>query len=222
MRPTLSKYAQTVFVSVIASLAALAGYGLTATSAAQPPAITSWLRPVTHPKVIPRRCLVLQADQQKYAEWVYQQPVITGEMRWHLKYDWACAWSSQAAANMSHVDGVLRARRLNLAHIAAASGINGIPGLTRFAWCVASGVGSTNNSTGESGGDFAINTGNGFSGGYQFTDQTWQGTENAMGVGWSAQAWEATPAEQTAAFNFLVRTDPGAWPNTVPPCLYLQ
>jgi hypothetical protein len=114
------------------------------------------------------------------------------------------------------------------AHVAAA-GINGIPGLNAFAWCVASGVGSTDHSTGESDGDFAIDTGNGFLGGYQFEQSTWDSTTKAMGVTWQLTAGNsgvgpitATPAQQTAVFNVLAATDPGAWPNTSPPCLYLR
>lgn len=51
---------------------------------------------------------------------------------------------------------------------------------------------------------------------YQFDAATWAQATAAMGVNWP---WiGATPAEQTAAFEFWSSRDPGAWPNTVPMC----
>jgi hypothetical protein len=51
---------------------------------------------------------------------------------------------------------------------------------------------------------------------YQFDEATWAEATSAMGVDWPWGA--ASPAEQTAVFNYWVARDPGAWPNTVPPC----
>lgn len=108
-----------------------------------------------------------------------------------------------------------------------------IAGMDTLAWCV-SGL--------ESNHEFAINTGNGFTGGYQFTRQTWQTVLGAMGItpldpnglgpdrGWTDEAYQASPAEQTAAFfalwfglkngqgNVILVASPGAWPNTGPRC----
>ena len=59
----------------------------------------------------------------------------------------------------------------------------------------------------ESGGDWSINTGNGFYGGLQFTQSTW----NAYGG--SGQANHASKAEQIrVAENVLAGQGPGAWP----------
>lgn len=59
----------------------------------------------------------------------------------------------------------------------------------------------------ESGGDWSINTGNGFSGGLQFTQSTW----NAYGG--SGQAHNASKAEQIrVAENVLAGQGAGAWP----------
>lgn len=59
----------------------------------------------------------------------------------------------------------------------------------------------------ESGGNWSVNTGNGFSGGLQFTPSTW----NAYGG--SGQAHTASRAEQIrVAENVLAGQGPGAWP----------
>ena len=62
----------------------------------------------------------------------------------------------------------------------------------------------------ESGGNWAINTGNGFYGGLQFTEQTWL----ANGGGrYASSANLATPAQQIAvAQNVLASQGIGAWP----------
>lgn len=62
----------------------------------------------------------------------------------------------------------------------------------------------------ESGGDWHINTGNGYSGGVQFHPQTWTG----HGGGEFAQyAWQATREQQIAiAERVLVTQGWGAWP----------
>ncbi|MBI4034475.1 transglycosylase family protein [Candidatus Saccharibacteria bacterium] len=59
----------------------------------------------------------------------------------------------------------------------------------------------------ESGGNWAINTGNGYSGGLQFTPGTWQAN------GGSGQAWQASRAQQIrVANNVLASQGWGAWP----------
>lgn len=59
----------------------------------------------------------------------------------------------------------------------------------------------------ESGGNYSTNTGNGFSGAYQFDDQTWHS------VGGSGSAWQASPAEQDQRAAMLYSQRGGApWP----------
>jgi len=59
----------------------------------------------------------------------------------------------------------------------------------------------------ESSGNWNTNTGNGFSGGLQFTQSTWQA------YGGSGQAHNASKAEQIrVAENVLAGQGPGAWP----------
>jgi hypothetical protein len=61
----------------------------------------------------------------------------------------------------------------------------------------------------ESGGNYSTNTGNGFSGAYQFDNQTWR----AAG-GSTAEAWQASPAEQDrVAAGWIASGHRGAWPN---------
>src|SRR3954452_4282913 len=62
----------------------------------------------------------------------------------------------------------------------------------------------------ESGGDWAINTGNGFYGGLQFTQSTWAGYG---GTAYAPRADLATPAQQVAiAEKVLAGQGIGAWP----------
>jgi hypothetical protein len=62
----------------------------------------------------------------------------------------------------------------------------------------------------ESGGDWHINTGNGYYGGLQFSSSTWLGYD---GGEFAARADLATPAEQvTVAERVLVGQGVGAWP----------
>ena len=62
----------------------------------------------------------------------------------------------------------------------------------------------------ESGGNWAISTGNGFYGGLQFTEQTWLGYGGGQ---YAASANLATPAEQIAvAQRVLAGQGIGAWP----------
>lgn len=105
--------------------------------------------------------------------------------------------------NHDHWHCAIWKRHEPVAHVAVVSN------RTALSWCV-SGLESTH--------DFSIDTGNGFSGGYQFTDSTWQSAERAMGVYYSGRACEATEEQQTAVFDSY---EPGhrlAWPNTVPEC----
>lgn len=64
----------------------------------------------------------------------------------------------------------------------------------------------------ESGGNYAINTGNGYYGAYQFLQSTWDHTVAAMGredlVG--VHPSDASPADQDAAFNYLFAGGAGA------------
>lgn len=62
----------------------------------------------------------------------------------------------------------------------------------------------------ESGGNWAMNTGNGYSGGLQFSDSTWR---SAGGTRYAAQAWQAS-REQQIAVGEVVRSSQGwgAWP----------
>ena len=62
----------------------------------------------------------------------------------------------------------------------------------------------------ESGGNWSINTGNGFYGGLQFSDRTWDGFG---GERYAATANRATKAQQiTIAKKVLAAQGPGAWP----------
>ncbi|MER7673547.1 transglycosylase family protein [Kitasatospora sp. NPDC096128] len=62
----------------------------------------------------------------------------------------------------------------------------------------------------ESGGDWGINTGNGFYGGLQFTSSTWKAYG---GTAFAAQANQASRAQQiSVAEKVLASQGPGAWP----------
>jgi hypothetical protein len=62
----------------------------------------------------------------------------------------------------------------------------------------------------ESGGNWAINTGNGYSGGLQFTPQTWAGYG---GLAYAPEAWQASREAQIAvAERVLASQGLGAWP----------
>lgn len=87
---------------------------------------------------------------------------------------------------------------------AANSAANVLNGLSTQQW---------NNIAGaEAGGNWAANTGNGFSGGLQFAPSTW----NAFGgQQFAPQAWQATPEQQmSVGNNVLAGQGPGAWPAT--------
>ena len=59
----------------------------------------------------------------------------------------------------------------------------------------------------ESGGNWSINTGNGYYGGLQFTQSTWEG---AGGLEYAARADLATPEQQIAVADRIPRS---SWPN---------
>ncbi|WP_052692325.1 transglycosylase family protein [Gordonia sihwensis] len=62
----------------------------------------------------------------------------------------------------------------------------------------------------ESGGNWKINTGNGFSGGVQFTASTWAANG---GTEFAPEAWKATKEQQMEVANEVLRTQGwGAWP----------
>ena len=62
----------------------------------------------------------------------------------------------------------------------------------------------------ESGGNWAINTGNGYYGGLQFSSSTWK---SSGGTSFAARADQATKAEQIlTAQHVLASQGPGAWP----------
>jgi hypothetical protein len=61
--------------------------------------------------------------------------------------------------------------------------------------------------------------GGGYYGAYSWLASTW----TAEGGGrFAPLASEATPQQQSIIFDKWSRIDPGAWPNTIPPCLYLE
>lgn len=65
----------------------------------------------------------------------------------------------------------------------------------------------------ESGGDWHINTGNGFYGGLQFTEGTWLAEQHHLGVFYATRADLATPSEQVAVAEQTERDQGmGAWP----------
>ena len=67
----------------------------------------------------------------------------------------------------------------------------------------------------ESSGDWGINTGNGYSGGLQFSPSSW---EAAGGTKYAPSAHLATPFQQAMTAEELLKMQgPGAWPNTFVP-----
>ena len=67
----------------------------------------------------------------------------------------------------------------------------------------------------ESSGNWSINTGNGFFGGLQFTQSTW---EASGGLQFASRADLATPHQQMLVAEQTLKTQgPGAWPNTFVP-----
>ncbi|MCV7131021.1 transglycosylase family protein [Mycolicibacterium vanbaalenii PYR-1] len=67
----------------------------------------------------------------------------------------------------------------------------------------------------ESGGNWSINTGNGYSGGLQFSPSSWAA---AGGTQYAPSAYQASPYQQAlTAERLLAMQGPGAWPNTFVP-----
>ncbi|MET8470814.1 transglycosylase family protein [Streptomyces sp. NPDC006422] len=109
-----------------------------------------------------------------------------------------------------------RARRIGTAAVlAAASGV-----------LVLAGTGDASAATGasdaqwqsvaqcEASGNWAANTGNGFSGGLQFTPSTWAAFG---GTQYAPAAYQATPQQQMAvADKVLAAQGPSAWPLCAP------
>lgn len=70
----------------------------------------------------------------------------------------------------------------------------------------------------ESGGNWSINTGNGYYGGLQFSASTWRA---AGGTRYASYAHQASEAEQKeVAESWLARTNWGQWPQTSRMCGY--
>lgn len=94
-------------------------------------------------------------------------------------------------------------------------GIDGIPGMTAFDWCVAKG---------ESGDGANLSNGTDF-GWFQFLPSTYDTVLGYMAAdGIDTSSWDRSPLtapvwQQVAAFNYYEPKNPGAWPNTVGPCL---
>lgn len=60
---------------------------------------------------------------------------------------------------------------------------------------------------------------NEYYGAYSFLHGTWVA---AGGLRYTSNANEASPVDQSIIFNSYSARDPGAWPNTIPPCLHLR
>ena len=102
--------------------------------------------------------------------------------------------------------GLLRNRLLGVALAGSATLVTGVslsaPAQAASVWDAVAAC--------ESGGNWAINSGNGFSGGLQFTNQTW----NAFGgTRYASRAYLASKSAQIAtAQRVLAGQGPGAWP----------
>ncbi len=59
---------------------------------------------------------------------------------------------------------------------------------------------------------------NEYEGAYSEEAAKWEA--GRRGISTKAAAYEASPQEQTEVFRRQVASDPGAWPNTGPPCGY--
>jgi len=88
------------------------------------------------------------------------------------------------------------------------------PAISRFDLCVANRENGEPGSTSYS----SINWGavNEYYGAYSFLHSTWV---SMGGLRYAYNANEASPSQQSVVFNYGARTDPGAWPATIPPCL---
>ena len=104
-----------------------------------------------------------------------------------------------------------RTRSFRVSSVAAAAGLATMAGIaTSGAASAADGATWDRVAACESGGDWSINTGNGFYGGLQFVQSTWEGFG---GLDYAPRADMASRAQQIAiAENVLAVQGPGAWP----------
>ncbi|MGD8200535.1 transglycosylase family protein [Ornithinimicrobium sp. W1679] len=112
---------------------------------------------------------------------------------------------------MSSMHRTPRTRSLRVSSVAAAAGLATIAGIgTAGSASAADGATWDRVAQCESGGDWSINTGNGFYGGLQFVQGTWAGFG---GLDYAPRADLASRAQQIAiAENVLAVQGPGAWP----------
>lgn len=97
---------------------------------------------------------------------------------------------------------------------AGAAAPTPVPTGSAFALCVANHEAGESGSTSPATVDWTIKD-SPYEGGFQWLNSTWI----AQGGGrYAPRAAEATPAEQIAIFEAAVRSDPGAWPQSVPAC----
>ncbi|WP_165368626.1 transglycosylase family protein, partial [Serinicoccus sediminis] len=102
-------------------------------------------------------------------------------------------------------------RKPRLGALALATGLTGLTGVVSAGSAQAA-SGETWDAVAqcESGGNWSINTGNGYYGGLQFVQSTWEGFG---GTQYAPRADLATRAQQIAiAENVLAVQGPGAWP----------
>lgn len=105
----------------------------------------------------------------------------------------------------------MRSKKTILTVSAAALGLAGLAGLAAPAATAAPASAWDQVAACESGGDWHINTGNGYQGGLQFNAQTWAANG---GTQYAATADQATREQQIAvAENVLATQGAGAWPN---------
>lgn len=87
--------------------------------------------------------------------------------------------------------------------------------ISKFDLCVA------NRENGEPGStDYSLidwHADNDYEGAYSEEHVKWE--EGSRGLGFPVHAYDATPEQQTVVFEKQVSVEPGAWPNTVPPCM---
>lgn len=104
-----------------------------------------------------------------------------------------------------------RTRSFRVSSVAAAAGLATMAGIaTSGPASAADGATWDRVAACESGGDWSINTGNGFYGGLQFVQSTWEGFG---GLDYAPRADMASRAQQIAiAENVLAVQGPGAWP----------
>lgn len=100
-----------------------------------------------------------------------------------------------------------RPSRARIAVLTAATGVTAAGAAAVMTAAPASADTFSNIRQCESGGNYSTNTGNGFYGAYQFTQQTWSG------LGYAGRPDQASPATQDAAARALAaRSGFGQWP----------